>query len=137
MREIKFRAWDRLREEWVYLPESGNIDLVQYDESITFDCLEEIEIMQYTGLKDKNGKDIYEGDVVCYEGREVQNGRQVYPVRFRTIIDYVEDTFHLRCVMSGSTRKHAEVIGNIHENPELLELRAPYMAQEARQENKE
>lgn len=54
MREIKFRAWDKVNKRWI---KQFNIDLL----SINVSKLPNIELMQYTGLKDANEKEIYEG----------------------------------------------------------------------------
>jgi hypothetical protein len=70
MREIKFRAWDTLDKEMIYPDESELIVLSKNGNYLTYntrfdsDCWFGIELMQYTGLKDKNGKEIYEGDIV-------------------------------------------------------------------------
>ena len=59
MREKKFKAWNNIKQEWVYLPETGDIDLKQDLEYIEFDC-EDIIILEYIGRNDKNGQPIYE-----------------------------------------------------------------------------
>ena len=75
-REIKFRVWTKNeRTGEMYMTETFNLDK-------EFDCLSgcfDGVIMQYTGLKDKNGKEIYEGDVVLYCGS------------YKGIISYKED----------------------------------------------
>lgn len=77
---------------------------------------------QFTGLHDKNGVEIYEGDIIKWFGHEVENGKQVYPVRTHVIggeIDkWINDQHVLRNIIS---MQGVEIIGNIHENPELLE----------------
>ncbi len=82
--------------------------------------IEDIRLRQYTGLQDKNGKEIYEGDVVKARGFEpelhiIRFDRGAFclepitgmPSHFWSDIKYVED-------------EHGEVIGNIYENPELI-----------------
>ena len=105
MRELKFRVW------W-----KGGSESTIYTEYDLFDDTwtdkEYIAIEQYTGLKDKNGKEIYDGDIIDFFGEK-------YPVIYRAGGFWVEyskaqkDHLFLYAVDS-------EVIGNIHENPELL-----------------
>ena len=82
---------------------------------------EQIELMQYTGLKDKNGKEIYESDIVKAEAFSPNlyqivflDGSFVAFTPFATVIE-------ITCFYS-STGCELEVIGNIYENPELLEV---------------
>lgn len=126
-REIKFRAWDKEEKEYYYDAEytydfrcSGRGcyadsfgDLLAHPER----CVVE----QYTGLKDKNGKEIYEGDRIKIEGSDtiytVEYGRGVWAARFG---DESGDNICLFHYVQKDTVLYAEVIGNIHENPELL-----------------
>lgn len=129
MREIKFRGKRLENGEWVY----G--DLVQIEGSYIYDydigdngveqkpILSQIKwnvnpetVGQYTGLKDKNGKEIYEGDILSWEG---------YPP---AIVVFIEGTFSVFDSISDDTGQllievliGAEITGNIHDNPELLE----------------
>ena len=121
MREIKFRAWveeenEMLSVEEIIFCEVGGVAEINgwWDDS-------RFILMQYTGLKDKNGVEIYEGDIVKWWGYEVQFGRQLRPERIIYINDYIKDTYKILCI-TENTRQTVEVIGNIHENPELLEV---------------
>ncbi len=105
MRQIKFRAW---------VPELKQISV--FDEGELYSP-KGWEIMQFTGLLDKNGKEIYEGDVVEW-GQPYGDGmerRMVHEVQ------WIENGFWLR-MENGENYLPNEiyVIGNIYENPELL-----------------
>ena len=134
MREIKFRAW--LKEN-----HSGKEQMFyqnnQYLQSFLRRCCKfsnpdgrehekygNYELMQYTGLKDANGKYVYEGDVLGSKKKII--GHIVGGVR-----GYCYDVIYAKPLSNGETRwslystitddyKDAEVIGNIYENPELL-----------------
>lgn len=131
MRKIKFRAWfrptqkhkawfanrygDELPDLWVgYYTSDEFLDDTWVD---TDDYKQPIIFEQYTGLKDKNGEEIYEGDIVRY-------GDQVLGVKFDEMKDSDCSYYYLGWAMGDlSLCEHntmVEVIGNIHENPELL-----------------
>lgn len=134
MREIKFRVWDNLEkaylnEEDIAIDNLGNIFIFEiYDKNDTDlwytrmlpdpDNKRHV-IEQCTGLKDKNGIEIYEGDVVKVEG-----DGEIYRVEWINSGFGLEPRYNSpRYPILGNVklRKKIEVIGNIHENPELLE----------------
>ena len=124
MREIKFRAWHKFEKVMEYfnnpyIPDSDYWDgckgtRLEMVNGIFNNNKDEIEWMQFTGLKDDNGKEIYEGDVI-----EFLNGKS-------QIVEWNDDTCEFQ-FSDGSPINNGEtygvckfVIGNIHENPELL-----------------
>ena len=122
---IKFRAWDKLNNEMSVVEQinfyRGEFESIGYGVSSLREA-DKIELMQSTGLKDKNGKEIFEGDIVDYKGREaVVKWHGSYASFIYRFVDGLQervsewDPLFLACY-------HFEVIGNIYENPELLEV---------------
>lgn len=123
MREIKFRAWLKEERKMVNVETLFiGINRLCFGNSKTEDLFfrdfEEVELMQYTGLKDKNGKEIYEGDIVILNDAEEEN-RCVVKYKYGSYIlvdgDLREDLSNVE------SHKFLEVIGNIYENKSLLE----------------
>lgn len=119
MRELKFRAWDIKNNRYVgvhrlILDQFGAIDYadVVYNGKLYKLYPSEVIIEQYTGLKDKNGKEIYEGDVL----ESTWNGDKAV-----VVWNNVEGEWeHYADFNTYSKYGGSVVIGNIHENPELL-----------------
>lgn len=142
MRQIKFRAWDKnskkmytvgnihlLGETWVAPSKS---EYAHKDNAWTVG--ERCELMQFTSLKDKNDKDIFEGDILVGGGYPFfDEGKRNYVA----VVEWVFAGFHtiLQCVNANKQGishgvnsaleegRDFQVIGNIHENPELLEVK--------------
>ena len=121
----KFRAWLKKRQEM-----DNEIDHISWLEDELY-CIgdgitymvsaEDLELMQSTGLKDKNGKEIFEGDILDYKGRKaLVRWHGSYASFIYRFVDELQKRktewkplylAYMKC----------EIIGNIYENPELLE----------------
>lgn len=86
--------------------------------SISFD---DIELMQYTGLKDKNGKEIYEGDIVLIDKENNIKGIVNYSEVWAEFIVVNTNSIADECEPLGDYKENIEIIGNEFDNPDLLE----------------
>ena len=111
MREIKFRAWDKTSRKIINPKE-----LINLEGETSKNLPVWLTLMQYTGLKDKNGKEIYEGDIVKIKNEEII-----------TDIFWCEDCWTVfvddecESLWVNQREGDCEVIGNIYENAELLD----------------
>lgn len=115
MREIKFRTWDKKEKKfWYFNPVDGLFtNRKEKDEYLKV-------IQQYTGLRDKNGKEIYEGDIIKYSmGGTMQKNPAIVDIKelYGLLGDYCDPYY-------ATDKKDFEVIGNIYENPSLLKVQA-------------
>jgi len=124
MRRIKVRAWDRFKKKMLYGNELDACEVLLNNGKLFFGLDNEkgsyeLEVLEFTGLKDKNGKEIYEGDIIKHNYK-FGNGNGV--------IEFNPPSFGLgdkngfcNDFKWWSYEKEFEVIGNKFENPELLE----------------
>ena len=113
MREIKFRGYNEPTKEFVYGYYSKDDEghhWINKDDEIHYFIRNIQSIGQYTGLKDKNDKEIYEGDILKWDEKE-------WGGPFNELVEWDFDQLSSRV---NDWRNYCEIIGNIYKNPELL-----------------
>lgn len=112
MRSLKFRAWDgkKMIEDVVPASESYIIEVYEYE----YQYVEVEAVEQYTGLKDKNGKEVYEGDIVSVRNKNRKNEYDI------GVVEFGKAAFRCPFLLGKYHSGQVEVIGNIHENTDLL-----------------
>jgi uncharacterized phage protein (TIGR01671 family) len=119
MREIKFRVWKKDTGNWcsrpnMYINGWGELNYVLGGEIEDYCSKDQYDVQLHTGLKDKNGTEIYEGDIVRYSSSSHEGEVKFWMGRF--LISSEKDNAHYKLQMTSDL----EVIGNIYENPELV-----------------
>ena len=122
-RTIKFRAWEKNLKEMIPVGEIY-FNSLMINQSTTWRFIDEVELMQFTGLRDKNSVEIYEGDILStdldrpYLIVEFRNGAFMFQCH-----DNGKDYYDFMATTGENSNftKYHEVIGNIYENRKLLE----------------
>lgn len=119
---LKFRAWNKREQRMFLISDLDTRNQVILDNSYNIYPFDEVELMQSTGLYDKNGKEVFEGDIVVEEYHDSLNyGRVFYSEKkacYRVEFKNLVNGFDLADVAVKF------VAGNVYENPELLEEEA-------------
>lgn len=129
MNNLKFRAWDKRREDFrndIFVDTNGNLHqfskITGYGQAITYLDNKHIVLMQSTGLKDKYGVEIFEGDIVQYSDGEYSFTGVVENSVFGIYVESKYDNYNFEDFSDENTRKSdVTIIGNIYENKGLLE----------------
>jgi uncharacterized phage protein (TIGR01671 family) len=137
MREIKFRAWDKELKEMIFDIQNISIIFTKNKNTGKPFCFgnflndKNYNVMQYIGTKDDKNNEIYDGDIIIYD---TEDGSFKARIEFKNnenedgffngwavsdIVDAEEEEYDKYCDKDGAV--HTKVIGNIYENPELLE----------------
>ena len=122
-REIKFRIWDNVMHRWwcedsQYLQMDGTkIHAAPWSTLEASLSEDRVCVEQFMNFKDRNDKDVYEGDILKSSNEYLLNGEFPYLVEYEPFLYWIQES-DLREEYHRST---IEIIGNIHETPELLE----------------
>jgi uncharacterized phage protein (TIGR01671 family) len=130
MRPIKFRAWDKRGKKMILPPSPYDSQIGLKFFTLDGRCYiggvhQKYELLQYTGLKDKNGKEIYEGDIIY--------SINIFIRHIPLVVQFENGTFLAKTAtprkdiegIRNLVDQPCEIIGNIYEHPELLKEKAP------------
>lgn len=118
MREIKFRAWEKELKEMIKVEGiKYNPKQVIINPDGPWRTIDEVDLMQYTGLKDKNGAEIYEGDILQTTYPTSPGAKPLYKV-----VEWIVGHSYTGFNITNQRNNHIprEIVGNIYENGELL-----------------
>ena len=124
---LKYRAWLKQHDVMVddvtdMTFEEGNLEFIgrRTSNGVSLQyCADDINLMQSTGLKDKNGKEIFEGDILASETYPV-NGAVEYRAKLGMWVNCLKEYSYYEYL--GNVASDRKIIGNIYENPEFLEV---------------
>ena len=127
MREIKFRAWVKDRKaifevvliNYVTKKVTYLLERVGHLLNIRHDKFNDVELMQYTGLEDKNNKEIYEGDIVKLRANHGIGVVKYYDEWGAFVVEYIKPR-QLAVLGMNYYKEDIEILGNIYENSGLL-----------------
>lgn len=127
---LRYRAWDNVKKEMFKdtfaITESGQVVVVEQEDVMCppdYVFVDNLVIMQSTGLKDKNGKEIFEEDILDYNGRKalVRWHGSYASFIYRFVDELQKRNVEWKPLYLAYMK--CEIIGNIYENPELLEIK--------------
>lgn len=123
MREIKFQVWDSERKQMYHMSQNRfSFGLFEGHRAVSWEDVfaekhDELIPLQYTGLKDRNGKEIYEGDILQ---DPTGVGEVEWVQEHCAFVVFAKNPNKYHSLESDGTLLYSEVIGNIYETPELL-----------------
>lgn len=116
-REFEFRAWDKINKDMFNVESINFQERRVYKDTVSYRKFEDIDLMQYTGLKDEYGDEIYEGDIVTLHNSKYEVIFNSKEARF-----VLKDVFfEMDIPFTNNNNERMEVLGNIYENPEMME----------------